>query len=36
MTLTDAQFAQFRDQGYLAVPGFWTAREITAMQAELE
>lgn len=36
MAFTDAQIAQFREQGYLAVPDFWTARETAAMQAELE
>ena len=32
----DAQIAQFREQGYLAVPDFWTAQEVAAMQAETE
>ncbi len=36
MTFTDAQLAQFRTQGYIAVPDFWTAREVAAMQAEVE
>ena len=36
MTFTDAQVAQFREQGCVAVPDFWTAREAAAMQAELE
>lgn len=36
MALTDAQIAQFREQGYLAVPDFWTKREAAAMQAEVE
>ncbi len=34
MSFTEAQIAQFREQGYLAVPDFWTAREAAAMQAE--
>ena len=32
----DAQIAQFREQGYLAVPDFWTAQEVKAMQSETE
>ncbi len=36
MTFTDAQLTQFRAQGYIAVPDFWTAQEVAAMQAELE
>lgn len=33
---TDTQIAQFREDGYLAVPDFWTAEEVAAMQAETE
>ncbi len=33
---TDAQVAQFHEQGYLALPQFWNATEVAAMQAELE
>ena len=36
MTFTDSQLTQFRSQGYITVPDFWTAREVAAMQAELE
>jgi len=36
MVFTKAQIAQFREQGYVAVPDFWTAREATAMQKETE
>jgi ectoine hydroxylase-related dioxygenase (phytanoyl-CoA dioxygenase family) len=36
MTFTPAQIEQFQTQGYLAVPDFWTAEEVAAMQAELE
>ena len=36
MTFTDAQIAQFQADGYVAVPDFWTAREVAAMQAETE
>jgi ectoine hydroxylase-related dioxygenase (phytanoyl-CoA dioxygenase family) len=36
MTFTDEQIAQFRTQGYLAVPNFWTNEEVAAMRAELE
>ncbi len=36
MRLTPEQIAQFRAQGYLAVPDFWTQREVRAIQAELE
>ncbi len=36
MVFTEAQVAQFRERGYLAVPDFWTAREAAAMQAETE
>ncbi len=33
---TQAEIAQFRSQGWLAVPDFWSAREVRAMQCELE
>ncbi len=36
MALTEAQIAQFRETGYLAVPDFWSAQEVAAMQAETE
>ena len=36
MRFTDEQKQQFRAQGYLAVPDFWSEREVAAMQAELE
>jgi ectoine hydroxylase-related dioxygenase (phytanoyl-CoA dioxygenase family) len=36
MEFTQAQREQFRSQGYVAVPDFWTAREVAAMQAELD
>ncbi|HVF09834.1 MAG TPA: phytanoyl-CoA dioxygenase family protein, partial [Abditibacteriaceae bacterium] len=36
MTFTPSQLEQFQQQGYLAVPDFWNAREVAAMQAELE
>lgn len=36
MQFTDAQIEQFQNEGYLAVPDFWNAREVAAMQAELE
>lgn len=36
MVFTEAQIAQFREQGYVAVPDFWTERETAAMQAETE
>jgi hypothetical protein len=36
MKFSDEQIQQFREQGYLAVPEFWDAREVAAMQAELE
>lgn len=35
MRFTDTQIARFRAEGYLAVPGFWTPREVAAMRAEL-
>lgn len=36
MVFSEAQIAHFREHGYLAVPDFWTKREVEAMQAELE
>ncbi|MBC7806049.1 MAG: phytanoyl-CoA dioxygenase family protein [Akkermansiaceae bacterium] len=36
MIFSDEQICQFRTQGYLAVPGFWTAEETAAMRTELE
>lgn len=36
MTFTPEQVRQFREQGYLAVPGFWSREETAAMQAEVE
>lgn len=36
MKFTDTQIEQFREEGYLPVPEFWTQREVAAMQAELE
>jgi ectoine hydroxylase-related dioxygenase (phytanoyl-CoA dioxygenase family) len=36
MEFTPAQIQQFHDQGYLAVPQFYSAREVAAMQAEVE
>lgn len=36
MGLTDAQVNQFRTQGYVVAPDFFTAREVQAMQAEVE
>lgn len=36
MFFTEAQIAQFREQGYLAVPQFWNSAEVRAMQAETE
>lgn len=36
MRFTDNEIKQFRTQGYLAVPRFWSEREVAAMQAELE
>ena len=35
MRLTDAQVAQFRDQGYLVVPQFFDQRELQALRQEL-
>lgn len=34
--LTDEQALCFHDHGWVAVPDFWTAREVSAMRAELE
>lgn len=36
MKLSPEQIRHFRDQGYLALPHFWSAREIAAMRAELD
>ncbi len=36
MRLTDEQISQFREQGYLAMPHFFSPREVKAMQVELE
>lgn len=36
MTFTSEQIEQFQTQGYLAVPDFWSAREVLTMQLELE
>lgn len=35
-TCTPSQVEQFRQDGYVVVPDFWTAREVAAMQAALE
>jgi len=35
MALSASQVAQFRTQGYLVVPGFFSQREVEAMQAEV-
>ena len=35
MELTPAQVQSFREEGYLAMPVFWTDREVRAMQIEL-
>jgi phytanoyl-CoA hydroxylase len=34
--LTSAQLEQFREHGFVAVPNFFTDREVTSMQAEIE
>jgi phytanoyl-CoA hydroxylase len=36
MQFTDEQIRQFREEGWVAVPGFWSPREIEAMRAELD
>lgn len=36
MELTPEQIAQFRAEGYLALPEFWSADEVAAMRAELD
>jgi len=36
MSFTDTQIQQFREHGTLAVPDFWSPREVRAMQLELE
>src|SRR5690349_8731437 len=33
---TDAQIKQFRTEGWVAVPDFWNAEEVAAMQADLQ
>lgn len=35
MTFTQSQLQQYREHGYVAVPGFFDDREVTAMQLEL-
>lgn len=35
MRFTQEQIDQFREQGYVAAPDFWTAAEVAAMRAEL-
>src|SRR5262249_4761865 len=36
MELTTSQIQQFREHGYVAVPEFFSTREVAAMRAELE
>src|SRR6478672_5676818 len=36
LQFTNEQIEQFRSEGYLAVPHFWNADEVRAMQIELE
>ena len=36
MSLTEEQRTRFRTEGWLAIPNFWTADEVTAMRAELD
>lgn len=36
MTFSPEQIAQFREQGWVAVPDFWSQDEVLAMRAELE
>jgi hypothetical protein len=36
MRLTLEQIAHFQQEGWLAIPDFWTEREIQAMRVELE
>lgn len=36
MNLTDEQRTRFRGEGWLAIPHFWTADEVSAIRAELE
>ncbi|HLH79126.1 MAG TPA: phytanoyl-CoA dioxygenase family protein [Chthonomonas sp.] len=36
MMLAEEQVAFFKEHGYLALPEFWTPREVAAMQAEVE
>lgn len=36
MKLTDSQIRQFQEHGYVAVPTFFSAREVAAMQADIQ
>ena len=36
MELTQQDIHHFREQGYLAIPKFFSPREVQAMQAELD
>jgi phytanoyl-CoA hydroxylase len=36
LRLSEEQVSQFRREGYLAVPGFWSPREVAAIRAELD
>src|SRR3712207_3082770 len=36
MRFTGEQIGQFREDGYVAVPNFWSEIEVAAIQAELE
>jgi phytanoyl-CoA hydroxylase len=36
MEITDEQVAQFRTEGWLAIPHFWSEPEVLAMRAELD
>lgn len=36
MSITDAQIRQFKQQGYVAVPEFFSGREVSAIRAELD
>ena len=36
MKLTPEQLAQYRNEGYIAIPDFFTPKEVAAMQAELQ
>jgi ectoine hydroxylase len=35
MSFTPEQIARFREEGYLALPQFWSLEEVAALQAEL-